>query len=1681
MPVSPITGATYTGYTQPPKSLGRTNPDVAADYLYKATLPDADEDAGFALVYSKTPPKANSNGDSLFGSSAFFLQTVDGQLFSVDADHMTFVASSSGLTLYTYSDSSAGSAEKYTFSTAGISTTVSDPEVLDAKKISAEEARTLRDIDNNGGIGAFLDSQTGTIDQSGGLYNVDVAGESVYVWGSALDKAKYIDVGTSALLNADGTFWSPDAETTNLKIVRTVNAQKQATYNVYMTDGDEVTRYTFGDDRKLKAGELGTKVLSATELASDESASKRDLNADSIFGVEITVEQDKKAGLYKGELLGQEFYLVGASLKVGPGSAAAPTAATGALTGEDGNPWEMTEGYAIGGAIVSNNTLTLYTYNEEDKNDVTAYTFNKSGADWAISDAAGTQVDAITLAAVEKANKRDLNTDEVFGIAVDGAVDKTGGLYQVTALGHQFLAVGRNVISSSSKPFDLSTALLDQDGNAWSPDDIAQAIPGQNDANNVSIVARVQNGETKGYDVYVREDGGSFAKYTFGNDGQNLYTLQVDEDGVGRLELSQEELATAEKTTMRDLNGDRKFGLVFGNDAVVDKKGNLYKASFGNDIDTVYVVQSTPPAIGSALAARAVDFTNALHNSQGTDYWNLDDPETYAVSSAYVDSDNVYHVFAISNDDNSAIQHYKFEQSDGQWLVQVDSETSLEYTEPSITAFSQIEDEVNRDLNGDNAVGVKITSTADKLGGLHVGTAFGKDFLVYGATAPQASNLTSALTNGDGTAWGTDEDGAFNTDVYDVATDKLSFKKRSNDLYELFVARTSGDETTVTKYQFDGDFKLIEDDHTGETLSGIALAAAEKDTSRDLNNDKVIGAKFVSTLDKTGGLHTASIGGETFFVYSALKPEKGMALANKAFLGDDGEAAWTIDTDNNTILGVQKRSGTDGYYIYTADASDANVITRHAFNDDRVFTESEEIDAQTLASDEKTFGRDFSGDKAVGAKITEPTDKVGGLYKAEVMGQTFYVASSSAIKTGTSAANAVDLSNALFDGEGAAWSPGSDSIAGMTTDEDGNYLVFTYTKSGGVVDGVTKHKWNADLEYQESTDADPLELIDLEVESKRDFSGDGFVGFRVLSTVSEAGYKGVTEAKVVGDQSYWVVGTAVKQGSKTSPLGFSKALLNEDGTGAWKPEGYFIKAIVDVDADTRQVYVTNYTGSDAPADGGPKHILRYTFDSNTGRVSGDEPEDISGAELSKIEVDLKKDLDDDGYKGAHFVEKHATASDLLKVTSIGSDYLVVKSAPRNGQLINLENALVVDDEGTAWAADDGVTLRGTYVNEASGYTEVYGTWDDDNSDAGITAGDVKRYVFEAVSLTVDSGNTSVLKLVTDDNAYSSDQLLASQVALREVAAKKDFDGDSKIGYQATASTYNGSVIKQANGLTFGTAAMNVPGSTDAPIFVVGKNLDQMGLTAKSAFANNAALLLEAYSGTGDPGEGEEAADIQPKYFEKDPGVEILSIFQSADAPNTLVLYGKQTDENGNPQGVDEPSKYYIKYTFGRDNEASPWILSAVDSSHNGQELSPEELVALEKSTKRDFNGDSAIGLKIDSTFNSDAGSMTVTGEAKKVFRAQVDELSFYLIGNGLLTGTVIKPLGLPSGVGLLKDADEKAWTPGDGKEIASFKKLTAAEATAAANDEGVTDAAYKATLDDDSIVYFDNSLKVVSA
>jgi len=1667
--------------------LGRTNDTNNGDYLYKATLPDAaDDDPGFALVYSKSSPKVASNGKSYFGSSAYFLQTTSGELFSVDADNMTFVTSSAGLTLYTYSNDSAGSAEKYSFTTTGIATSSDGPVNLDATMISAEESRTLRDIDNNGAIGAKLDSD-GIIDSTGGLYKVEVAGENVYVWGSALDKAKYIDVSTNALLNTDGTFWSPDVATDNLKIVRNVDQNKTVTWDLYLTDDatGDVTKYAFDSARKLKA-ENGTTVLTATQLAAAEVNAKRDLNADDVFGVDITTEVVTKSGLFKGEVLGQSFYLYNTALKVNSGTATAPNSTSGSLTTEDGGPWEVSDGYSIGGAIVSGNSLSVYVYKDDDKNDVTAYSFTKSGNNWQIADNAlgGTAVDAIALAAVEKLNKRDLNADTVYGVNVEGAVDKTGGLYQVSALGNKFLAVGRNVVSSISKPFDLSTALLNSDGTAWAPDDVANVTSG-NSPSQITIVPTLDSGVVQNYDVYVHEDGGAFAKYTFGDGGNNLYTLQVDGSGVGRSELSLEDVATAEKLTLRDINGDGAFGLHFGNDAIIDKKGNLYKASFNssdenNSVETVYVIQNTPPVIGSALAARAVDFTNALYNSDGSDYWNVDDPSGYSVKSAYKDSD-VYHVFAVSNDDSTSIQHYQFTQVGSKWQVQTSEETELPYTEPSASDFSEIEDAQNRDLNGDAAVGVKITSSADKVGGLHVGTAFGRDYLVYGATVPQASNLTTALSNADGTAWGTDEDGAFDAQYYNSSTDSLTFKKLSSEkengaLYELYVKRTEDDVASVTQYQFDQNFKLIEDESTGKTLSGIDLAAAEKSVARDLDGDKVIGAKYDSTIDKTGGLHVAKIGGDSYYVYSAGKPDKGMTLADKAFLSDDGETKWST---SGTVVGLVKRSGNQGFYLYSKDTVDGeDVYTRHRFNNDRVFVESEELDAKTFASDEKTYGRDFNGDKAVGVKIDEATDKIGLLFKASILGQSFYVASSSIIKTGTTGSTAVDLTNALFDGEGAAWSPGDEQIAGLARDVDNNFLVYTYTKSGSTVDTVTKHKWNADKVYQESVEADPLELVQLETAAKRDLSGDNLVGFRVLSTVSETGYKGVTEAKLVGDTSYWIVGTAVKQGTKTSPLGKSNALLNEDGTGPWKPENAFIKAVVD-SGDSRQVYVTNYNDGEVNA-GETAHVLRYSFDKSTGRVSGDDPVEISGVELAKIESSLKKDLDDDGVKGAYYVEKHATAQDLLKVSSVGSDYLVVASAPRNGQIINLENALVTDDAGTAWKPEEGVTLRGAYVNADTGYTEIYGTWDEDDA-PNHAAGDVKRYVFANYDINVDDTTTSVLKLVADGedgSEYNSNALLGSQVALREAAAKKDFDGDSTIGFKATVSSNsNGHVIKQLNGLTFGTATTGTP--SFQPIYVVGKNLASMGSTSKSATANNAALLVEPYNGTGDPGDGISPTDAQPKYFQLDAGVEILSLYQNPSSPLTLDLYGKRTDpESGELQGVNTPSAYYIKYSFTRDSESTPWVLDAVDSNTQGTELTPEDLVAAEKTTKRDLNDDTSYGLKIDSAFSSN-GSLTVSGDAKKLFRAQIDNLKFYLLGAGLITGTVLKPLGL--GTQLL-NSDDTAWKPADGTEVTGFKKLSAAEITTEESETGLSGIAYKATIDNGGSdpVYFNSTLKVVA-
>lgn len=1609
MSLTPITGATYTpanGYTTPPKVLAKTSTDKL-DLLYKVSLPDAEAgDDGFAFVYSKAALANNA----VVPAAGLFLQNGDGSLFSVDlADNsrVSMVAEGKNLALYVYNPAAAGAAEKYTFNaTTGISVDGEDqPAALDALAISAAEAKSARDLDGDGGIGAKLVTSgngNGLLDTTGGLYRVNVAGQDLYVTGAGLDKATVLDVSKSALLNADGTYWAPGEEEGVLRIVPTINAATKATtFEVYATNADtqEVTRYKFDANRKLLADEdQATKVLNGAEVSIAEKAAKRDLNNDTFFGVKVeTTAVDAKSGLFKGSVLGQSFFMVGTSLKTG--TATAPTDTSGTLVNADGDPWQANEGFTIVAAVRGTragaeagdpavNTLTVYSVEGEGqgavRNHVVKHTFTEAtdaatGLKYFQIDedtADGVDVEATELAAAETLAKRDLNGDTVFGVSVQGAADATGGLFRASALGHDFLLVGRSLTSSAAKPLNLSTALLNEDGTAWKPDDVSEI-----GADKLRIITRsdaeIEGGGAK-YVVVAREDGGSMVAYGFDRD----FKLMME-----RYELTPEELASEEVLTRRDLNGDGAFGAVVS--SVADAKGGLYKASF-ESAESVYLLEPKAPPIGSKVAAKAVSLDNALR-ADG-DFWNLDDPENFTIKGMYDDADGLRHVVAVSNADPTVVQDYAFSGTNFQSM----SERSLE-------DVSTLEATAKRDLNGDGIVGVKITATADKVGGLQRGTAAGRDFLLTGATPRAVTDLSTMLRNSEGAAWGTTEAGTFDTNLFDPGADSLVLTGNAEAGWKLYVSKTGDDGVEIRQYAFDTNRTLIEDDDTGKVISGIALADAEKAASRDLNGDRSIGARLTLALDKVGGLYKAQLGSSDFYLLSSSTPEKGLALTGKVLLAEDGETAWQ---PQGSLTGVVEREG-GGYEVFER-VDDATVL-RHRFDEGRVFQESETLTATQLATAEKVAGRDLSADKAVGVLINGAVDRAGGLYSARILGQDFFVAGTN-LKTGKNADTAIDLSRALTDAEGNAWTKEEGyEIAGGVEREGGGYAVYAYKRDDqNNVTSVRRSTWDSSFNFQETAEADPVELVALEADRKRDLSGDGFVGFKVLTSRSIDGYAGVTEARVSGDTKFWLVGDAVKQGSKSNPLSLKNALLNEDGTGPWYLDSsYNIKAVDDSGAE-RQVYVANADNS----------VLRFSFDKQTGRVTaGGEPTQVTAVELAAREVTLKRDLNGDGSRGAVSVQPVGQTG-LLDVGMLGDNYLVVGKAPAAGRSIDLSAALLNAD-GSAWKADEGVALKGVWRN-TDGDTEVYGVSESDGS--------IQRFVFA----TTEGATTLTLK----ENGVET--LSGTALAQRERVAAKDLNGDTRIGFKVKDSA---PLASQTNGWALGEAGVGADAADQ--VYIIGRNLSQMGQRANNT-ANAAALVASV------------SDDGVATYWKPDEGYTVKSILQVSDT--SVKVFLKQ-DEAG-----DDATDDYFSYEFAKGEQH--WTLVPASEEQQATKMGPRLLVEAEVAAKRDLNGDGAFGLTIDENLGA------VQGAFANLFSAHFDNTNMLVVGSNLSTGTAMKPTGFAGLLVKIVDEKPRAWTPDDGVTVSSLAKVTQADL-----DNGAPEGAlYRAVLSDDSNVYFKQGL-----
>lgn len=1635
-------------------------------FLYKSDIPDTDSSTSKALLYSKSLPVSGKVAPS---GSKYLLNTDSTSYFSIPLPEqlsdgkVSLIAKDDKLKLYVFDANVSGAADEYTFTLGaagdgGATLDSSEPKQLSALEISKIEAEANKDIDGNGAIGGQINKATsgdnkGILDAEGGLFRMKVAGETVFVVGKGLDKSSSINGDKVALRNAgdNGGVWTPAGDYDSYAAVSSKNDQGKVSWTVYATNSEGVFKYEFDTENKLKGDPEQPVAVDAYNLAKDEASFDRDLNLDQTFGVRVqTSAIDAKGGLWKASILNSDFYVVDTSAALkGLKTGVAGTSAidlSGSLLDAEGNAWAPSSDYKITSilktsakdALPADVTYSVYAVKQTvtggttslDKNDVVRFDFALAADEVnfkvTTESADGVAVTATELAKAEKDSVRDLNNDNVFGVKVNTkALDATGGLFFANSMGSDYLLVGKALSSGPSKGLDLSSALLTSDGSSWMPENLtpptATAPSGNNSAksaldnastqwaNKLNIVAVKNADVTTGYNVFVKENDSTFSKYHFAIDEDDNNAIKLDENG--RQELTIDQLVTEEVNTKRNLNFDEGFGVIIS--SAVDAKAGLYKASIGSFTD-VYIKSESKLSSGSKAPGSAVDLSKALRSSDG-EVWQP--ASEFTVTGAYTNSESKYVVIASKGTGNTLeLQKYTFDPSDNNKLI--DDESG----DLSVIGLAALEKDANKDLNVDGIKGVKLVTTAakDKIGGLYRMEGAGEQqFWVQDTSQTNIKDLSKALLNADGTAWDIGG-GASLTNIVIKAVD---------DTFEVVTMTGAGSNVKYKSYQFDDNYTLNADESDVE-LSLIDLAKKESDLTRDINGDKVIGAKINSIIDATGKLYDSKIDGQLMVsIASSTVPTNKVTNLDDVLKAADGTTPWAVDAGFKLTAA---KTTDDGFVVYAYNNT-TEKVKQYNFNDERVFVDSEElsasgvIEAEAGLTDADGLGRDISGDKVVGLKIQPAVDKAGALYKASVLGAEYYVVGTpgTTLASGKDNATAVDLSRALLNSDGTAWSKAEGfEVAGLLktgTSDDIVYNVFSYKKNGSEIVEVTQTTWDKDFNYLDSVVADPANLTSLEKDARRDLTGDGFVGFKVMSTGGNSNYKGVTAAKVFGDKIFYLAGT-VKQGTANAALSLKDALLNEDGS-PWNPDtGFNIKSVDTVGTD-RFVYATKI-GED-----GKTTVNRYTFNKDNGQYTGDSKE-MTDLEMAAVEVERKKDLNGDsqGVIGVGFTlsdqplnEKGKTFG-INKVQMNGSDYFIINKTLAAGKT-SLAGVLL-DADGQAWVKPTSFKMTGIWdPNTASDkHVEIYGK--------DLDTSELKRYSFsknDNGSYTVDEPTEAKPTVITKFD-----------FAKAEATALKDLNDDGKIGLKVDENFALFNHVSTGVSLALGAAKFQ---DSDR-VYIVGNSSDtkisKMGATSGLIANNNALKFTETVDGS-----------ETVSYWKPDTGYEIKSIL--ASVADSLTVYAKK---DGSP-----PT--YINYVFNKEDGG--WLLSTEDSGTTEETLSSDEMAHLEvaTNTKKDLTGDGVVGLSVSST-------QAVAGLKK----ATIDSEEYYLVGANVASGTKTKPTDFAK---VLMQPDGVApWKPSEGEEITAW----AAASTYTGEDKPDT-AAFIATVNQTK-VYFDADYKLIA-
>lgn len=1489
--------------------------------------------------------------------SATAAQSLGGALLNTDG---TAWEAKVGTTSYTVkammnTDSTAGSREYTVYAKAGsevrkfvfaenadgdfkINANKPNGEILDDPiALAALEKTTKRDINGDSNFGATI---AATFDTAVGLYKATIGSDSYYLAGQdAAGKIRTTGLTGSlaqdlsgAMLNEDGTAWSLPTDASSYTLTSIVNTSSGGTtsYSVFATknNGDDVLRFDFAEDAdgnlKVTSDSRAGVAVTPADMAAAEDQYNRDLNQDGQYGAAIgSTIIDRTTGLYTASLMGQDFYLAGheasGALRKTATNGTDAKALAGVLLNADGSAWDVKTGYTASSLVkTSATTYELYAYKTGDKSNVVRFDFEEdSDGNFVVTDDSipGIAMSADAMALTEANLKRDLNSDGAFGVTLSHTLDATGGLYKVSALGGSFLlAGGAKLQASANTPLDLSKALLDNDGNAWMPEDVADVT-----VNKLSLVPTATDGT---FTVYVENDAGSAAAFT-------AYDFVGYKQSGNSRDMSTEQIAAVEKAQGRDISGDGLYGAEITDG--IDLVGGLYKGSLGSHAN-VYFKADPGLALGSLVAGDALDFSSALKTASG--YWSAD--TGFTAQTAFTDGTDFV---VIATNASKAVRRYTFDTTNDN---QIDLAKSGLMTDLEV---ADLEKTQSRDLNKDKVLSVRVNTTAlDAVGGLYQGNNGQNDYIIVSPNAAAITDLSDALLNADGSRW---SPGSF---------DKLVLDPTSSG-HDVYAKKTSGGTTTYTRYSFDNDHKLTA---TSAALSDIEVGQTEFSISRDINGDGAVGAKVTGALHRNSGLYSGVVN-DTNLVLLAYNSNGdantavagASSLDGRVLYGQDGTTPWDPSGYTLQKAGVNLSSGSvSSIYVFAQKTSD-NTFHRFMFTADHVLVNSEAVTAELAAA--STMAANPSGSYV---------DSQGGLFKATVLGRDYFVIGDT---TGGEAA-VPDLSKALFDGDGNVWAPAAGyQIGGMITNTGPSgttHDVYTFKMTGTQVDSVQKNTWDGDMNFMGTSEADPALLANLEKTEQRDLSGDNVVGFKVKTLDPALAYKGVTGATMVNGATYLLAGNDLAVGSPTSALGLDKVLLNADGSAPWMPSSTDERVkFVDDRASgdtTRYVYTINDSG---PVD----TAKRYEFNKTTGKLVG-SGEDVSLFELAQLEESKNTDINDDNYVGAVTVSVYRDDSadlspsygtDLLTADFGGERFLIVNDATTGDGKLTMSGALL-NQNGSAWELPAGFTLKGVYQQDkpAGGLTakplELYGL------DA---TGAIKQYRFAP---NVDQYGARTTGYTLMDAKVASDGVVnpiqGSVLATTEVNAALDLNGDGAIGYLKGSTVVRADSGSTSNSWTLGTASVGNGAAAADEIYVVSTNFESTSSisTSGDTVANNtvAGGALWASGGT---------------YWKPDAGYTVTAVLSSAADQVEVWAQGTASDGSkvyqqyvfGSTGGKWEASSSSLSANADYDGDGT-------DDS-----LSTTIMLGKEVRAKRDLNGDGAVGLLISSRISGTGGSNTL--------------------------------------------------------------------------------------------------------